>query len=446
MNVLNEKYYSVKGTDFYYVEGKRINNGGFGNIYECTMVDAQNDIVEDNLVIKRIQDLKALSDAPFRFDREMRYYDQLNHKYILKPIYYDYDEEFIVMERYPKNLLDVIHDSNITNPKRLDIFSQIMDGVDYYLSEGVLHRDLKPQNILVDENYNIKITDFGLSVRTMNDSTQIALTKTGIPGGTEFYSAPEQLIELKCANERSEIYSLGKILYSLLTKEISSVEIDKLQQLNPNFRYLIQQAIKNNPGERFQTFKDFHKKFNTIHRNINTINIKSLKLDQVMDRINNIFSNNSSSTMIEELFGIINNDDFEFSVDLMVELDANSHLKLAQLDSIGYNSFLTRCSDEIYNSNYIFSYVDDIVRSIVNIQNTLFDILNIETQSKLIIAAIEVSCHHNRFWAMKHTGDYINRVNNPMLLELIKSDIPKTQNFRILTNYSSGENLQFLID
>lgn len=439
--------YSISGTNYYYLEGEKINSGGFGNIYECSMIDSNGWPIQSNLVLKRLHETPGVIGVePHRFEREMRYLEKLSHQNILKPLYYDYTNEFIVMERYPMNLNDFINKSPLSESEIYRIFNQILEGVKYYVSEGVLHRDLKPQNILIDNHSNIKIADFGLSSKIYRDHTMLHLTRTNAFGGTEFYTAPEQLENLSKADIRSEIYSLGKILYVLLTGHTRTLDMNMLQSLKPEQRYLINRATKRYPEERFQTLEDFIKSYKLFSTESKPLQIKLIKLEQIILMITDLNNNPLSSYEIQNVFAIINHIDFEYTVDLLVTLDSHTHKKLWNWNYAEYNNFVNHACKQICESDYIFSYVDTIVSSIVTILGEMDGILDIEVQTHLIKAAVEVSTSHNRFWSMEHIGNYIKEISSPVILAELKSGINHLDSEAVkkISFYSSSDNITML--
>ena len=92
----------------------------------------------------------------------------------------------------------------------------VCSGMESAHTANVVHRDLKPNNILIDENDVVKIVDFGVAAATQ--STDTKLTKTGLLVGTPTYMAPEQVLG-KEVDERTDIYSLGAIMYEMLTED-----------------------------------------------------------------------------------------------------------------------------------------------------------------------------------------------------------------------------------
>lgn len=439
--------YQIKNSESYYVQGKKMDQGGFSSIYECEEVDILGNIIKENLVIKKLHDTIHSGEQPHRFTREMRYLEQLNHTNILKPVYCDYDEEFIVMKKYPMNLKTYIEQVKPSEEETLNIFDQILSAVTYYISEGMLHRDLKPQNILITDEAKVKITDFGLSSRIQKTETQYLLTQTGVAAGSDFYSSPEQLRDLSSTDVRSEIYSLGKIFYSMLTRETEPYSMNKLDTISPNFRHLIKNATKDSPEERFQTIEDFMKRYSLLRDNKDEINT-NIEIKKLTELIMKISIDANDEANLAKIFAIITSDDFIKADDLLVLLDAKTHQFLQSVDSFSYNKFIEKSSKTISESHYIFSYVDDIVKSIIGILKELRDYLDLEYQTLLICSAVNVSVSHNRFWSMNKVGEYLSNIDNLTLLEILKEEIEKNNlmpNFIRLNNHTSSKKLINLI-
>lgn len=117
----------------------------------------------------------------------------------------------------PNNLHDYIkkYNNNLDLDVRLSLFNQILDAIELAHSMDVLHRDLSAYNVLLNENNQVWVSDFGLGKDYTNLSDQ---GYSSVPGyGSMMYVAPEQQDNLENATRKSDVYSLGKLLYFILT-------------------------------------------------------------------------------------------------------------------------------------------------------------------------------------------------------------------------------------
>jgi YVTN family beta-propeller protein len=198
-----------------YIILDKLGEGGMGAVYKA-----------DQPAIHRAVALKVLSanvaadpDALDRFKREVDIIAELEHPYIL-PVY-DFgqvdDNPYIVM-RYMGGgtLLHRLREQNLSQAELLRVLGQVAEALDYAHARDVIHRDLKPGNVLMDESGNACLADFGLA-KTMAGSRD--LTATGSILGTPAYMSPEQARGDRL-DARSDIYSFAVMVYEALAGQL----------------------------------------------------------------------------------------------------------------------------------------------------------------------------------------------------------------------------------
>jgi len=194
---------------------ERLGEGGMATVYRATQLNLEREVA-----IKFIKTEMISDEFIARFEREAKSIAQLNHPNITQVYDFDYDEEgtpFMVMEFL--HGFDLGEFRKQHSPLKLSDVITIMEGaalaLGYAHAHGIVHRDVKPSNIFITEDHQVKLMDFGL-VKQASDETN--LTNTGILLGTPGYFSPEQA-SAEPVDHRSDIYALGVILYELLTGE-----------------------------------------------------------------------------------------------------------------------------------------------------------------------------------------------------------------------------------
>jgi hypothetical protein len=193
-----------------------VGTGGMSSVYR-----ARDTVLERWVALKVLHE--HFSDDPEyveRFRREARAIAQLNHPNIVTVIDRGEfgDRQFIVFEHIPgENLKDVVErEGPLPVPQALALTHQIARGLAFAHEHGVVHRDVKPHNVLMDESGTAKVTDFGIA-RSLDPEEE--LTQTGALLGTSDYISPEQASG-QPVDARTDQYSLGVLLYELLTGEV----------------------------------------------------------------------------------------------------------------------------------------------------------------------------------------------------------------------------------
>ncbi|MEK5184333.1 Stk1 family PASTA domain-containing Ser/Thr kinase [Solibacillus sp. FSL W7-1324] len=229
---------------------KLIGGGGMSNVYL-----AHDIILSRDVAIKILRyDLSNEEELHRRFQREALSATSLTNPNIVSiyDVGEDEDMHYIVMEYIKgKTLKQYIQEfSPLSAARSVHIMKQLTSAIAHAHENGIIHRDIKPQNILMDEEGNVKITDFGIA--TSLGATSFTQTNSVI--GTVHYLSPEQA-RGGLATMKSDIYALGIVFYELLTGELPfsgesavSIALKHLQAETPSVRELdasIPQSVEN---------------------------------------------------------------------------------------------------------------------------------------------------------------------------------------------------------
>ncbi len=196
----------------------KIAEGGMGAIYRARHRD-NGTIVAIKIMPAHMATNQVLLE---RFKQEFRAASRLDHPNIVRAL--DYDDSgsmpYLVMEFVEGESLGakLERDGRMTEEESIRVIAQVAQGLYRAHKEKLIHRDVKPDNILVTKDGQAKLADLGL-VKAQSD-TELNLTKTGRGLGTPHFMAPEQFRDAKNADIRCDIYSLGATLYQMVTGEL----------------------------------------------------------------------------------------------------------------------------------------------------------------------------------------------------------------------------------
>jgi len=242
----------------------RIGRGGMGMIYKA------HDPLLDRLVAVKVisPEVEVTDELRARFFREAQACAKLSHPNIVTV--YDMGEAegrlFIVMELLDgEELRNIIAQGKaLPLEDKLSIIVQMCAGLHYAHQKGIIHRDIKPGNIMVLRDGQVKVLDFGIAQIQTNT---VGLTRTGLIMGTLKYIAPEQVRGI--ANHRSDIFSVGSVSYELLSSRPAFAGADpmqileQLQKADPprvdvvdptipaGLAAIVERAMHKNPAKRF---------------------------------------------------------------------------------------------------------------------------------------------------------------------------------------------------
>lgn len=245
---------------------EKIDEGGMGAVYLARHV-----VLDIDAVVKvASRALSAEPEVQTRFLQEARTQAGLRHIHIVQVLdFFDHDGQWYLVSEHLENgsLAKLIARSGgpVAIDRALDWMIQVLDALDFAHRRGVIHRDVKPSNILLDLEERAKVTDFGIAV-VLGDRR---LTRTGVAVGTPQYMSPEQISRPRLVDHRTDVYSVGLVLYELITGRVpfdseSEFEVQHAQvngeptrprELNPAIPEALEEALltalAKDPDRRF---------------------------------------------------------------------------------------------------------------------------------------------------------------------------------------------------
>ena len=199
-----------------------IGRGGMGIVYQALDRQHERMVAIKQLVLDNVDPSKH-REFRDRFRREAAMAARLDHANIVSvfDIGPDIEHNYFVMEFLDGHSLRreiELNGGRLTPQDYLPILQQVADGLAYAHSFNVVHRDVKPDNIFILKDGQVKLTDFGIA--RMVDYEQTHLTKTGVMMGTLAYVSPEQLQDAKTVDHRADLFSLGVVSYEVLSGKL----------------------------------------------------------------------------------------------------------------------------------------------------------------------------------------------------------------------------------
>ncbi|MBN2724966.1 MAG: protein kinase [Deltaproteobacteria bacterium] len=262
-----------------------LGEGGMGEVYEASHV-----IINKKVAIKFLRpEITSSTEAVKRFYQEATSASSIGHENIIEIDDFGELEDgtiYLSMEFLQgKALSDVMLSGPLDTARALDFMKQICDGLNAAHVKNIVHRDMKPENVIIVKNRKgreiVKILDFGIAKMSSNEGEGQGLTKTGTIFGTPHYMAPEQAMGNKL-DHRADIYSVGVIMFEIFTGSVpfkAESFMGILTQhittpppppttlnsnIHPRIEQTILKAMAKDPDERFQTMGEFLADLNAV--------------------------------------------------------------------------------------------------------------------------------------------------------------------------------------
>jgi serine/threonine protein kinase len=249
---------------------KELGHGGMATVYL-----AEDKKFQTTVALKVLnKDLAHNENIRKRFLAEARNMYKMSHPNIIKvtDLIDEGDTVAFVMEHIDGETLKEYLDrkGKLSDEEIRNIFSQMLDAVGYVHEQGLVHRDIKPSNFMIDKKGKVKLLDFGIAKNTDASSDEYTQTGTGMQMGTPMYMSPEQITETKSVTAQSDIYSLGVVLWQLVTGErpyntatLSNFQLqlkivtEPLSKTNTNWDNFISRATAKDINDRYKACENW---------------------------------------------------------------------------------------------------------------------------------------------------------------------------------------------
>lgn len=370
--------------------------GGFGQVFEC------KDEYGHKYALKMLKDNSDFGIQ--RFEREVRLLSRLNHPNIVKIIANNLaaEQKFYVMTLYQCSLTSVIPHLGNDYSRQLLIINSILSGIQYLHSEGVIHRDLKPDNILYNSDTDIVVTDFGLGLQINSDSS--TMTKTTV-FGTYKYCSPEQAINSHEVDHRTDIYSMGKIIEDIVTNYGTN------RNINSSIRMIIDKCTMQNKEDRFNSIAELQNFINTVY-NLLMGEDDSQQLDDVLLRLS---SNQVGYVDLTELaLKLQENSDKEKTETFFSNISDSDYQYLERSNLVLMQGLVKSVCNYWDQGGWPFSYIDliaDCGSKIFRMSN------NVEIKADVLYLIMDLSIYYNRWYAMGTVRNLFNEVRSDLSLQ-----------------------------
>ncbi len=197
-----------------YIVKRELGRGGMGAVYLAEQPGLGREVAIKELIVSTVADPTALK----RFMQEAQVMARTSHPNLVQVHDLEQigDANYIVLEFVRgKSLRDRINQGTLPMPQTFAVMHGVLQALDYAHKHAIVHRDMKPENVLMSEEGDVKVADFGIARLTDDSGAGSTATKTGTTVGTPQYMSPEQVASSK-VDGRSDLYSAGIMFYELV--------------------------------------------------------------------------------------------------------------------------------------------------------------------------------------------------------------------------------------
>lgn len=250
---------------------QRIGRGGMGVVWR-----ARERVLDRHVAIKLVRNVERDPAFAERFTREARIMARLHHPNIVTLFSFGRTRSnhcYLVMEMVEgADLAQLIIKNALNVPAALTITSDVCDALQHAHEIGFVHRDIKPGNVLIDKDGHVKVVDFGLAkLSDKHDTDTLGITEHGWAVGTPLYAAPEQAKGKGEIDHRADIYSVGVVLYQMLTSEVPRgifAPPSSKRKIDKRLDKIVMRALQEDPAKRYQSISELSTELQKVRRDV----------------------------------------------------------------------------------------------------------------------------------------------------------------------------------
>jgi len=335
-----------------------LGHGGMGAVYR-----AQQCRIDRPVAIKLLPFRNDDPEYIERFLREAKALGKLSHPNIVTLI--DYGEAggyfYMVMEYVEGGDLGKrLSSGPLPEAETVRVLTQICQALDYAHSSGVIHRDIKPGNILLGEDGTVKLVDFGLAKGINADDRDLNLTWANEMMGTPNYMAPEQGVNPLTADHRADIFSLGVLTYEMLTGTLPSGNFplpSKTSSVSRRWDPFVLKAMASDPNLRFDRASQMEKKLRSIlDNNRNPLLLFSLVASVVLViGLVMFFKEEPAASPTTQPTGRV------------VAFGSNLHGQVTKLGSLERDDIIAVAANDEFNPNHCFALALAVTGEVISL-------------------------------------------------------------------------------
>lgn len=384
-----------------YKKLRKLGSGGFGEVWMTERIHDKRQFATKYL-------LATDAESIARFQREVRCLSQLDHPNIVRvrsksltvaPYWY-------AMKPYKGSLYDELPGIVGKHDRIHLVLRSILDAVRYAHNEGVIHRDIKPENVLMNSDTDLVLSDFGLGRILDTKSTRMTIAGTRL--GTVFYCAPEQVRDFKSADRRSDIFSLGRLLYELYSGELSSA-VQDLSSIPASIAAIVERATSTNPDHRYQTVDKMMEEFEATMEVILGI-VEAGSLDDLIERlrVSKKWTDEDLAQLSIRLEEIADEGDIVHTA--LMKVPPELFARLARRSKALARKLVRAFAIHVQSQSWPFSYTDEIA----DVASALSDVLpDSQMKAELFEAVLTVGVGHSRWHVMSVAAQFLHSAQEP---------------------------------